>query len=218
MDVVLKRVPRYVVAYTRHVGLYVALLERCKWLADWLRRRDVEPVGPAMGIHLDDVARIPARPLRSEALVPIEKPVPTEGGVRVKTLPEGRVAATIHRGALPTLPATYAKILRWTAEHGYALEGTPREIYLEDPQIVGRDVFLLVEIQVPVRRRQGGTATRRPRRRGEGPICLAVVGVPRTPGRPYWSRARFIVKRLREDRSNTSLSPGRRVWRKGATR
>ncbi|MBC8171674.1 MAG: hypothetical protein H7X77_08370 [Anaerolineae bacterium] len=59
------------------------------------------------------------------------------------------MATTIVKGALETIHLGYADITRWTANNGYRIAGTPRELLLHLPEsLSGND--LITEIQVPV--------------------------------------------------------------------
>lgn len=51
-----------------------------------------------------------------------------------KTIPAGLCATTIHKGSYSTLPETYAALVAWIEEKGYAWNGAPYEIYTKTAQ------------------------------------------------------------------------------------
>lgn len=81
-------------------------------------------------------------------------PVPPEskappGDVAWKQVPGGAVAATTHRGPYEEIGPAYHTVTGWIQDHGHTVTGPPREVYLNDPQLVAPD-DLLTEVQFPV--------------------------------------------------------------------
>lgn len=69
------------------------------------------------------------------------------GRVVVSTLPEGSVAATMHRGPYDALAAAHRDVLRWCAAHGLRPAGPRWEIYgphRDDPAQLEVEVFYLL--------------------------------------------------------------------------
>ena len=49
------------------------------------------------------------------------------------------VASTLHKGPYDQLVAVYERMQGWLAEHGHTMAGPPREIYLNNPEMVARN-------------------------------------------------------------------------------
>lgn len=71
------------------------------------------------------------------------------GDVVWKQLPGGVVASTTHRGPYAEIRLAYDTVIGWIEDHGHTVTGPPREVYLNDPQLVTPD-DLLTEVQFPV--------------------------------------------------------------------
>ncbi len=54
-----------------------------------------------------------------------------------------------HRGPYDEIAPAYHTITGWVQDHGHQITGAPREIYLNDPQIV-IPADLLTEVQFPI--------------------------------------------------------------------
>ncbi len=84
-------------------------------------------------------------------------PVPASTGERVggpgdvvwKQVPGGPVAATTHRGPYAEIGPAYHTVTGWIHDHGHTITAPPREVYLNDPQLVAPE-DLLTEVQFPI--------------------------------------------------------------------
>lgn len=47
-----------------------------------------------------------------------------------RVIPAAEAVTVLHRGAYSTLAEAYSAVVRWIAEHGYAIEAAPYELYL----------------------------------------------------------------------------------------
>ncbi|MGA7229294.1 MAG: MerR family transcriptional regulator [Acidimicrobiia bacterium] len=84
-----------------------------------------------------------------EMCIPIEAAIDDDERVYHATVAGGPVAATVHRGAYAEIGPAYHTLSGWIQEHGHAISGPPREIYLNDPTQVGEDEQL-TEIDWPI--------------------------------------------------------------------
>lgn len=110
----------------------------------------VAPVGfgegmPGVVYHEMD----PERPGDIEVFVPVVAGFDPPVGMTVKTLEPAHAVSTVHRGAYERLGEAYDAITAWLTEHDVEPVGPPRELYLNDPNVVGADETL-TEIDWPV--------------------------------------------------------------------
>lgn len=80
---------------------------------------------------------------------PVLAPFPGDGEVVGVELPAGLVACTVHRGPYDEAGPAYRAVEAWIQEHGHAGAGTPREVYLTDPEKTTPADYL-TEIQFPI--------------------------------------------------------------------
>lgn len=70
-----------------------------------------------------------------------------------KILEAQECAMTVHKGAYSTLPETYAALVAWIEENGYAWNGEPYEIYTKTAQNGLKPQDWETEVYFPVRKR-----------------------------------------------------------------
>lgn len=84
-----------------------------------------------------------------ELCVPVAPGFAGDDQVHGRELEGGTVAATVHRGPYPEIGPAYHTLTGWVAEHGHEMAGPPREIYLNDPQMVAPE-DLLTRVEFPI--------------------------------------------------------------------
>ncbi|MGA9139528.1 MAG: GyrI-like domain-containing protein [Methanocella sp.] len=84
-----------------------------------------------------------------EVAVPIVGRISVDPGFDVKTLPGGMMVTVIHTGPYQEVRGAYTKAMDYIGSHGLKINGTCRELYLNNPQGVPEDK-LMTEIQIPV--------------------------------------------------------------------
>ncbi|MGI5351948.1 MerR family transcriptional regulator [Streptomyces sp. CA-250714] len=95
-------------------------------------------------------------PLDMEEQVPVAVAAALEEGAAapestaVDLLPGGVFACATHIGPYAQIPLTAHALLAWCAEHGHALAGPLREVYVDDPAVTPPDQ-LVTRLMVPVR-------------------------------------------------------------------
>lgn len=68
-----------------------------------------------------------------EAIVPIDKMVPSTKEISVRQMPEMKVVTTIHKGDYRKLEATYNDVKNWIDGKKLKISGPSWEVYLTDP-------------------------------------------------------------------------------------
>jgi effector-binding domain-containing protein len=100
-------------------------------VAEALGRGGVEPAGaPFARYRLLDNGDFDI-----EAGFTVAEAVPPGGRVGPATLPGGHCARVVHRGSYDRLRAAYEAAESWVLENGFALNGDPWELYLDDPEV-----------------------------------------------------------------------------------
>lgn len=87
-------------------------------------------------------------PIEIEICAPLPAPVDPPEGWRLLDLPAGIFASIVHVGSYDTLGAAYDELDAWIAEHGYAVHGAPREVYLSEPGTLPAETRTVVEYPV----------------------------------------------------------------------
>ena len=109
----------------------------------------VAPTGPPLLVHHDVIDEQTAGEI--EICIPVDGSVPGEhSDVYSRELEGGEVATTVHHGRYEQIAPAYHTLTGWIAENGYEVAGPPREIYLNDPQVVPPDE-LETRVEFPIR-------------------------------------------------------------------
>lgn len=151
MDIAIKHLNPFRVAFVRHVGPYVECGSAWGHLGRELDRQGLLVENPLMiGRCFDDPQYVEASKLRFEACATISEVFVPANGVEIQWLPGGTYAATLHVGPYGEVGIIYAAIYRWCAENGWGVQPAPSlEIYLNDIHTTPA-AELLTEVYVPV--------------------------------------------------------------------
>lgn len=104
------------------------------------------PDGPPFVIYHGTPAS--GQPFDIEVCAPIAHPVEPPTGWQLQELPAGTFATLLHVGPYDTIGEAYAAIMAWPAEHGHAIAGPPREVYLSEPETPPAQIRTIVELPV----------------------------------------------------------------------
>ncbi|MCA9931949.1 MAG: MerR family transcriptional regulator [Anaerolineales bacterium] len=96
-----------------------------------------------------------------EVMVPIQKPVETNGRIHIHELPGAQMACVVHTGRYDTLPNAWQALMGWIDAHPYKIVGPTRELFLRfganqdnyelPPAYIAHSAAEFVtEIQIPV--------------------------------------------------------------------
>jgi effector-binding domain-containing protein len=105
------------------------------------------PAGPPMLVYHDVIDE--ENDGEVEVCIPVQASFPSSDGFQCHKLEEDQVATTVHCGPYEELSSAYHSTLAWIEENTYQLAGSPREIYLNDPRMVGPDE-LQTKLEFPV--------------------------------------------------------------------
>jgi AraC family transcriptional regulator len=109
------------------------------------------PGAALVGLYYDDPETTPPADLRADAGIVVPGSVPMPAGLTERTLPAGRYARTMHRGAYEQLGDTWGRLLgEWLPASGHRLGATPSfELYRNTPMNVPTEE-LVTEIYAPL--------------------------------------------------------------------
>jgi AraC family transcriptional regulator len=132
VEVAVRRLQPFRVAYARHIGPYHQVGEAWRKLMMWAGPRGL--LGPNMvrlGIPHDDPEITPPERLRYDAALLVPDPVTGSGEVAMREIAGGEYAGAIHRGPYDRLNETYAALCgQWLPASGReARNAPPLEFY-----------------------------------------------------------------------------------------
>ena len=84
-----------------------------------------------------------------EICVPVNDAISGHADVYSRELEGGSMATTVHHGPYEQIAPAYHTLTGWISEHGHDIIGPPREIYLNDPQMVPPEE-LLTQVEFPI--------------------------------------------------------------------
>lgn len=109
------------------------------------------PSGPPMLVYHDVIDE--ENDGEIEVCIPVQSAFRESEDLLCHELNAGDVATTVHHGPYEELSSAYHSMLAWITENDYRLDGSPREIYLNDPRVVSPDK-LQTRLEFPIARRE----------------------------------------------------------------
>ncbi|MEW6716339.1 MAG: MerR family transcriptional regulator [Chloroflexota bacterium] len=162
-DVVIKQVePQTVAAIREVVPTFGHQRNLWRELAGYLLTNKTKATAPSLTLYHD--AEYKDQHVDIETATPVMPPLPTTERVKVRELPGGEMACTVHQGSYETIGEAYSALITWIEVNGYQIVGPGREVYLrcpdndyEEPEAIGYSEYsvddpadFLTEIQFPV--------------------------------------------------------------------
>lgn len=152
MDVQIKKIEPFKVAFVRHTGPYAECKPAWDKLCSWAGPRGLfKPEARFIGISYDDPAVTPPEKLRYDACITLADDIEAQGDVGIQIISGGDYAVTTHTGPYTNLSETYARLCgQWAPSSGRELRSAPCfEVYLNDPDKTPPEK-LLTEIYLPL--------------------------------------------------------------------
>lgn len=88
------------------------------------------------------------QPMDIEICAPVSGTLESRDQWKLVDLPAGMFASRKHVGPYDTVEATYIALTAWIPEHGLAIAGPPREVYLSEPTTPPEQTETIVEFPV----------------------------------------------------------------------
>lgn len=118
-------------------------------LVQALTQAEIAPTGPPLLVQHDVIDEETDGDI--EICIPIGSAFPDQNDeVYSRELEGGTVATTVHHGRYDEIPPAYHTLTGWISKNGYEIAGPPREIYLNDPQLVPPNE-LQTRVEFPIR-------------------------------------------------------------------
>jgi len=121
-------------------------------LSAYLDRHGVRPSRPdLLLLHSRHEVRDDETSIDVEVAMPVPPslPLPDNERVRIRTLPGGLMASTVHTGGDLLLGRVYVALHRWVEDNGYRVAGPVRQAHLQRAQL-GDPGHNVTEVQFPV--------------------------------------------------------------------
>ncbi|MCU0632636.1 MAG: GyrI-like domain-containing protein [Methanolinea sp.] len=150
---IIDRQPQTVLGIVQR-GLYRLIAELLPRIAIYAMEEGIHLAGPPIfvcheGSHEEVLKAEREGNARVEVAFPVKEGARPGPGMRVYTLPGGKMARTYHRGPYEVCEPTYLQLFAWLGERGLRIVGPIREIYHNDPREVAPEE-ILTEILAPV--------------------------------------------------------------------
>jgi AraC family transcriptional regulator len=156
MTVRIGELPRYHVAYMRHVGPYGPHGIPALWtrLHEWMRTRGLDrPDAIKLGIGHDDPEVTSVEKCRYDACVVVPPDFAGDKWVNVMDVPGGKNAISAFTGTAHEIADAWSALYRtWLPDSGYEPDDRPcLEVYRGNPDVAGRPGAFRCELCIPVR-------------------------------------------------------------------
>jgi len=142
-------------AYIEHTGPY----DKVPWdvymekLFGFAKEKKVMPGFYPMATYTNCPDDTPPEERTCEISIPIHGDVEGKEDIKVKKLPEMKVATISHKGPGSEFKNTYAKLTGWISENGYEMSGPPMEIYSKKPKVKDGVTILYAKVMIPVKKK-----------------------------------------------------------------
>jgi effector-binding domain-containing protein len=145
--------PQLVVGMKK-VGRYKLIAEILPKLCEYAASKEAQFTGPPVFVcHEVTAEKVMEADKKASANIevaaPIADKIPETEEITCYTLAGGKMAKIIHKGPYEDCSPTYENLFKWLTENGKNIIGPTREVYLNDPNEVGKE-DLLTEIYVPI--------------------------------------------------------------------
>ena len=105
-----------------------------------------EPEGPPFVIYHGDPSQ--GEPFDVEICAPVRAAVEPPVGWTTQELSAGTFATIVHVGPYDSLGSAYEVITAWVGQHGFAVSGPPREVYLSEAATPPEQTRTIIELPV----------------------------------------------------------------------
>lgn len=89
-----------------------------------------------------------------EVAMPLPTALPGNEQIRIRRLPSGSMAFTVHTGDDLSIGRAYVALYRWMTDNGYRLNSSPRLVHLQRAEYMDPSHYV-TEVQFPVAKQEG---------------------------------------------------------------
>jgi len=124
-------------------------------LSAYLHQQDVQYTQPELLLlHSSHELHDEGMSIDVEVAIPVSTALSGNEQIRIRTLPGGFMACTVHTGDDLFLGQAYVTLYRWMKDNGYRLIGSPRQVHLQHAQDMDPSQYV-TEVQFPVEKQYG---------------------------------------------------------------
>ena len=149
MEIEIKTIPLYQVAFILKNGSYGQIPETLGKVVEWLMSKKVEIQMPVYGLYYNSPMEVAEKDLKWEVGAAFIGDLEGEEDIQIKEIPEHEAVSTIFKGPYGEAASVYTALIEHAQNEGYQIAGPPLESYLNSPDEVPESE-LLTEIQFPV--------------------------------------------------------------------
>ncbi len=152
MEIEIKKIPEYQVAFMHQKGSYEQIPETLGKVVGWLMGQTVEIQMPIYGVYYNSPHEVPEEELEWEVGAAFIGELEGTGEIQIKIIPEHEAVSTIFKGPYGEAATVYMSLIEYATKKGYQIAGPILESYLNSPDEV-EESELLTEVQFPVVKR-----------------------------------------------------------------
>jgi len=149
MEIVIKNIPQYQVAFISEKGSYTKIPETLGKVVEWLMTQNVEIQMPIYGIYYNSPMEVSEEELEWEVGAAFIGKLEGTGEIQIKEVPEHEAVSTVFKGPYGEAASVYMALIEHATAEGYQISGPILESYLNSPDEVPESE-LLTEVQFPV--------------------------------------------------------------------
>lgn len=149
MEIEIKKIPQYQVAFIHEKGSYSKIPETLGKVVGWLMAQQAEIQMPIYGIYYNNPLEVPEEELDWEVGAAFIGELEGTNEILIKKVPEHEAVSTVFKGPYGEAATVYMALIEHAIKNGYEIAGPVLESYLNSPDEVAESE-LLTEVQFPV--------------------------------------------------------------------
>jgi effector-binding domain-containing protein len=149
MEIEIKTIPTYQVAFIPMKGSYQQIPETLGKVVGWLMAKNVEIQMPVYGVYYNSPMEVSEEELEWEVGAAFIGELKSENDIKIKKVPQHEAVSTVFKGPYGDAASIYMDLIQYAAKEGYHIVGPVLESYLNSPDEVPESE-LLTEVQFPV--------------------------------------------------------------------
>lgn len=140
------------IAYIEHTGDYSSIPyeESISKLYSFAKKNKIRPGFKPFAVYPDDPNSGLKENIRTRIAISVNKLVQDSETILSVELPEMQVATLKFSGSSDEYQTAYNELWKWVKDNGYALSGSPIEIWGKKPKIENGKSIIKSEIQAPI--------------------------------------------------------------------
>lgn len=134
---------------TTHTDIFGHIPEGFGRVMTFLAEESIDPTGPPFTLFYQAPDGDTDGDIAMSVPIASAFDVAADGEIDIVEVPAGQTASVVHTGSYANMGESYATVVAWIHEHGHAIVGPGREVYLNSPTEVS-EAELMTEILFPI--------------------------------------------------------------------